>query len=344
MLLDRLIALHILPDPLIRIGIRSLLKRKLEDEYGLSPEARACEFKDWLRRMDESPIAIDTGKANEQHYEVPSLFYETVLGPHLKYSSGYWPEGVSTLEAAEAAMLKLTAERAALEDGHKILELGCGWGSLTLWMAARFPGSKITAVSNSASQREFIEVQCAQRGLSNVKVVTADMNDFEPRGESFDRVVSVEMFEHMRNIRKLLGRIETWMKPRAKLFIHVFAHRELSYPYEEENPKDWIARYFFTGGMMPSADFFRHFENGLKVISRWDVNGLHYAKTCRAWLERMDKNRSRLSAVFESTYGKRQASLWRGYWRIFFMACEELFAYRSGKEWFVSHTLMEKKS
>ena len=241
------------PDWLIRNGIRRLLRKRLREEHCDSPERQAAAFADRIDELARSEIAIETDAANEQHYEVPAAFYRRVLGRHLKYSSGMWSSDVDDLDAAEEKMLRVTVDRAQLEDGQRILELGCGWGSLTLWMGEKFPNSRITAVSNSSSQREYIMGEAARRGLGNIDVLTCDVNRLEVE-PGFDRVVSVEMFEHVRNYRQLLGRISTWLKPDGLLFVHIFCHRTLMYPFETQGEDNWMGRHFFTGGLMPAAD------------------------------------------------------------------------------------------
>jgi cyclopropane-fatty-acyl-phospholipid synthase len=280
-------------------------------------------------------VATDT--ANEQHYEVPSDLFQTFMGPHLKYSCGYWPAPETTLDEAEAAMLELTCKRAGLEDGMDILELGCGWGSLSLWMAQQYPHSSITAVSNSRTQKKFIDA----RGFRNLEVITADMNEFET-SRKFDRVVSVEMFEHMRNWHELLRRINGWLKEDGRLFIHIFVHRELAYLFNDAGEVNWMAEHFFKEGMMPSESLLSHVNNDMLVDHHWRVNGRHYAKTLRAWLDRIDKNAKDAIAILERTYGK-DARIQFGRWRIFFMACEELFGFKGGEEWYVAHYLMRKR-
>jgi len=329
------------PDALIRFGIRRLCSQRLAEAKNSSKDEMEKEHEAWIEVLKESPIALVPEKANEQHYEVPPRFFELVLGKKLKYSSGLWPEGISTLDQSEIAMLDLSCERAGLVDGQEILELGCGWGSLTLYMAEQFPKSKITAVSNSNDQREFIESRCNKLNLTNIKVVTADMNDFEAK-ELFDRVVSIEMFEHMRNYEKLLGRVNSWLKNDGKLFIHIFSHQKVAYPFEDNDDADWMAREFFSGGQMPSHRLLMSFPRQMKIEKDWRVSGLHYEKTSLAWLQKMDKNKAEVLELFKKTYGEREAGTWLQRWRIFFMSCEVLFGFNRGSEWGVSHYLFEK--
>jgi cyclopropane-fatty-acyl-phospholipid synthase len=315
----------LIPLPGLRFGVRQLLRQRLQDA------AAGPNVESFKRELEGSPLAIATDKANEQHYEVPAEFFETVLGPRLKYSGAFWPEGIATLGDAENAMLALTCERADLQNGQDILELGCGWGSLTLYMAEHYPDSRITAVSNSAPQRHFIE----SLAPDNVRVLTADMNNFQI-DERFDRIVSVEMFEHMRNYRELLSRISGWMKPEARLFVHVFCHREFAYPYETEGEDNWMGRYFFTGGIMPSLDLLPRFNQDLEAEEWWAVNGTHYSRTAKAWRENLEARRDDVLRIFQETYGK-DADRWYHRWRLFFLACEELFGYKTGSEWLVGH-------
>jgi cyclopropane-fatty-acyl-phospholipid synthase len=329
---EQLLEKDLVPDFLIRMGIRRLLAARLREE------AKADRLLMFLEELNRSPIAIDTDAANEQHYEVPAEFYQRVLGPRLKYSSGFWPQGVHTLEASEIAMLDLTAQRAGLQDGQDVLELGCGWGSLSLYMAERFPHSRITAVSNSHSQKQFIDGEAARRGLSNLTILTANMRDFKAPAR-YNRIVSVEMFEHMRNYQELMRRISTWCRPGARLFVHIFTHSKFAYPFEVRDSSDWMAKHFFTGGQMPSDDLLLHFQDHMTLVDHWRLNGVNYQRTSEAWLKNMDRNREAIRDLFARVYGKNEATRWIVRWRIFFMACAELWGYRRGEEWLVSHYL-----
>jgi cyclopropane-fatty-acyl-phospholipid synthase len=333
----------LLPDWLIRLGIRRLLAARLREEGRGGAEQQAGRLLRLVQQLRHSPIAIRADAANQQHYEVPAGFYRHLLGPHMKYSCALWPDGVATLEQAEAAMLDLTCHRARLEDGQDVLELGCGWGSLSLHMAGRYPHSRILAVSNSRSQKLFIDAAARRRGLRNLEIVTADINDFSTE-RRFDRVVSVEMFEHVRNYAELLRRVAAWSRAGALLFVHVFAHRRFAYPFEVRSASDWMAEHYFTGGLMPSDDLLLYFQDHFRIRDHWRLSGVHYRKTAAAWLERLDRNRDAVLALFAEIYGRDQALRWLVRWRVFFMACAELFGYRGGEEWMVSHYLFENSA
>jgi len=331
----------LVPDIVIRAGIRRLLKERLNEIHANDVEGAAVATQDFVALMDAGPIAPVPEKANEQHYEVPSAFFGEVLGPHRKYSSCYFNNNVESLAQAEETALAITCERAELADGQNILELGCGWGSLTLFMASRYPNAKITAVSNSQSQRQFIAGEARRRGLDNICIVTCDMNDFD-LAQRVDRVVSVEMFEHMRNYRKLFERVHKWLKPSGKFFMHIFVHRSTPYEFVDGGPSDWMSRHFFSGGIMPSNDLPLMFQDHLKFLRRWSWSGTHYEKTANAWLANMDVRRTQILPLLAQTYGANAAEMWFHRWRIFFMACAELWGYRDGQEWFVSHYLFER--
>jgi cyclopropane-fatty-acyl-phospholipid synthase len=329
------------PDRLIRAGIRVLNRQRLRDERRDSIEALREHQQAFIASLRQSPIAVETDAANKQHYEVPPEFFLHALGKRLKYSCCYYPAGNESLDQAEEHMLALTCKRAQVQDGMDLLELGCGWGSLTLWIAERYPKARITAVSNSRPQREFILQRCRERGLANVMISTADLNDFTT-DLRFDRILSVEMFEHMRNYELLLRKIASWMKPEARLLVHIFCHREYAYAFETEGADNWMGRYFFTGGIMPSYDLLLSFQDEVAIEDRWQLSGKHYQRTAEQWLGNMDRRRSQIMPVLEAAYGKKDAVLWFQRWRIFFMACAELWGFRNGEEWLVAHYLFRK--
>jgi cyclopropane-fatty-acyl-phospholipid synthase len=338
---DKLIEQNKVPDFLLRRGIRNLLKQRLNDENKGGVEAQQAHLMSLIAQLKASPIAVNTGAANQQHYEVPTQFYQYCLGKNLKYSSGYWNEGVTDIDTSEEDMLKLTCQRAGLQNGQQVLELGCGWGSLSLYMAAKFQRSTFTVVSNSRTQKMFIDMQASECGIKNLTVITADMNTFTI-DEQFDRIVSVEMFEHMRNYQLLMQKVASFLKPGGKVFIHIFTHKEYAYLFEVKDDTDWMSNYFFTGGVMPSDDLLFYFNQHLTVEDHWRVSGTHYAKTSEAWLKNMDAHKAEIMPLFETTYGKDQAVKWWVYWRIFYMACAELWNYNQGNEWIVSHYLFHK--
>jgi len=330
-----------IPDFLIRAGIRNLCRKRLQQCRTDDCESNAELVEEYMRSVDESPLAVLTDKANEQHYEVPAAFYHKVLGKNLKYSSCYFEDLVSDLTTAENKALELTCNHADLQDGQQILELGCGWGSLSLWMAKHFPKATITSVSNSNSQREYIMGQAKERKLPNLTVITADVNTFEPE-DSYDRVVSVEMFEHVRNHRGLFKRIHSWLKKDGKLFTHVFCHRSTSYPFEVEGEDDWMSKHFFSGGTMPADELFLRICGQLELETRWRWSGEHYAKTSECWLENLDRAKSEVIPIFEKEMTPEESMRMFHRWRIFFLACAETFGFANGQEWWVSHYLFRK--
>jgi len=335
-MIDTLLEKNLLPDALIRFGIRRLLAQRIREEAGYD---RARYIADLRTR----PIAEETRAANEQHYEVPTRFYQYCLGKRLKYSGCLYPTGRETLDEAEERMLALYVERARIADGQEILELGCGWGSLSLYLAEKFPGARITGVSNSATQREHIEAEARRRGFTNLTILTRDMNAFDAPAGRFDRVVSVEMFEHMKNYQRLLAGIARWLKPDGLLFVHIFTHSTLSYHFVARDASDWMSRYFFTGGQMPAHDLLMGFQDDLKLVQDWKVDGTHYQRTAEDWLRNMDAHRAEIMPILAQTYGAEHAVKWWSYWRVFYLACAELWGYRGGQEWLVSHYLFRRR-
>ena len=332
----------LLPDALLRAGIRRMCAQRLREEHALDPDAAARRHSALIAELRQSAVALHVDAANRQHYELPPGFFQACLGPRLKYSGCYYPTGNEALAQAEEAMLALYCERAQLADGQDILELGCGWGSLTLWMAERYPNARIVAISNSRPQREHILAQAARRGLGNVEIITCDVNRLElPEGE-FDRTVSIEMFEHMRNYQHLLGNVSRWLKPGGKLFVHIFCHRSLMYPFETLGDDNWMGKYFFTGGLMPSADTLLHFQRDLSIEQRWLVPGTHYERTANHWLENQDRHRDEVMSVLVQAYGAADAARWNQRWRMFWMACAELFGHADGNDWLVAHYRFSK--
>jgi len=338
-MIDTLLEKDLLPDWLIRVGIRRLLRQRLAEIERPDVAVQVTQFAAALRAL---PIAVNTAESKEQHYEVPTAFYQRCLGPRLKYSSGFYETGTESLAQAEERMLAITCERARIANGQAILELGCGWGSLTLWLAEKYPQTRVTGVSHSRTQREHILAEAARRGLANVEIITCDMNDFDITPGRFDRVVSVEMFEHMKNWPRLMGHIARWLKPEGLFFAHVFTHAHFAYHFEVRDDSDWMSKYFFTGGMMPAHELFPHFQEDLRLVQDWKINGRHYAQTAEHWLQNMDAHRPEIMPLFVSTYGAGQATKWWAYWRVFYLACAELWWFREGEEWLVSHYLFRK--
>ncbi len=336
----------LMPDALTRLAIRRLCRARLRSLQPAADDDRALSRNAFSESLRSGPIALLPEAANEQHYELPAEFFAEVLGPRGKYSCCFWPDSNASLAEAEEAALAITCQRAELADGQDILELGCGWGSLSLWMAERYPCSRITAVSNSTSQRHYVEAAAESRGLRNLTVITADINHFDPVQHdpalgSFDRVVSVEMFEHMRNLELLLERIASWLRVGGKLFTHIFCHRSMAYSFDSEGDSNWMGRYFFSGGMMPSAKLLMQFDRSLAVRRHWIWNGQHYQRTAEAWLANLDARRQQVLRILQTTYGNTDAARWLQRWRMFFLSVSELFGYAQGEEWFVSHYLLE---
>ncbi len=340
-MIDKLLGNAPIPDLLLRSGAKHLIKGKRNEVRSLfANESKALEhYADSLRKM---PVAIETDKANEQHYEVPSEFYKLVLGDYLKYSCCSWQKATN-LSEAEKEMLDLYLERAKIKDGNKILDLGCGWGSFSLYCAQKFPNAKITSVSNSKTQKDFIDAECKKRNLTNIQVITQNAANLNLGDDKFDRVVSVEMLEHFKNYEKMFANISQYLKDDGLLFIHIFTHSIGAYHFEVKDQSDWMSKYFFSGGQMPADQLFYYFQNDLEIKDHWKVNGSHYQKTSRAWLDNMDIHKDEIIDIFSRTYGVDNAMKWFRYWRLFFIACEELFGFQKGEEWIVSHYLMSKK-
>jgi len=329
----------LLPDALVRHGIRARLRRVLKALPRHDCMAALDAKHAFLAAMATARVAEVPERANRQHYEVPAAFFVRVLGPQRKYSSGFWPTPDTTLEQAEDIALELTAARAGIGPDMNVLELGCGWGAFTLWAARRFPTATFTAVSNSRTQCAFIDNEARHLGLANVRTLVADMNEFLAPAR-YDRIVSIEMFEHLRDWRTLFARIHDWLLPDGRFFMHIFCHRAHPYFYTHDDPNDWISHYFFAGGMMPSDDLPLYFQERLKLVGQWRWDGRHYARTLNAWLARLDRAGD-ITPILRATYGDEVAR-WRGRWRLFFMACAELFGYARGQEWWVSHYLFAR--
>ncbi|PTU32312.1 SAM-dependent methyltransferase [Stenotrophobium rhamnosiphilum] len=335
------------PDVLTRAAMRKLMAQRLVDESAGDGEERSRRFNDFLDELRVSPIAVETKAANEQHYEVPAEFFHLHLGPRLKYSCALYTNGNETLAQAEEKMFSLYAERAQLKNGLRILDLGCGWGSLSLWLAEKYPNSQIVGLSNSHGQREFIMRRAKERGFNNLTILTGNIVDFEIPAEQlqygFDRVMSIEMFEHMKNYGLLLKKVSRWMNADAKLFVHIFVHKLLAYHFEVKDGSDWMSQYFFTGGTMPSENLLLNFQDDVKLQQQWWVSGTHYEKTSNHWLDGMDAKKAEIMNVFRAGYGEKDAVIWFNRWRMFYMAVAELFGYNKGNEWGVAHYLFNKR-
>jgi len=339
----RLLDWGLVPDPVLRLACTLRVRNRLRSLRGGSIDEQDAMNRALRDAMRKSAVATHTAEANAQHYEVPTAFFGHVLGPKRKYSSCYWPHGVATLAEAEDAMLELYAERAGLADGQRILELGCGWGSLCLWAAERWPGTEIVTVSNSSTQRAFIEAEAERRGLTNLTVLTADITDFEPadHGEPgpFDRIVSIEMLEHVANHEELFGRIARWLAPDGRFFAHIFTGADVAFRYDADDPKDWMGRYFFSGGLMPSDDWFLHLQQDLVCVDHWQLSGTHYEKTANAWIDNLNANKAAVLGVLAADGGRHHAKVWFRRWTAFFMGCAQLWGYRKGRDFGVSHYL-----
>lgn len=337
----------LIPDVLTRSAMRKLMVQRLKDEHLDDGEARSRRFNSFLAELRASPIAVETGAANAQHYEVPAEFFHLHLGPRLKYSCALYADGNESLAQAEEKMFALYAERAQLVDGMRILDLGCGWGSLSLWLAEKYPNSKIVGLSNSNGQREFIQQRARERGFNHLTILTGNIVDFDFPAQGidagFDRVMSIEMFEHMKNYGLLLAKVACWMKPDAKLFIHIFVHRLLAYHFQVQDGSDWMSQYFFTGGTMPSENLLLNFQDDVRLQQQWWVSGQHYEKTSNHWLAGMDSKKSEIMQVFRAGYGDKEAVIWFNRWRMFYMAVAELFGYAGGNEWGVGHYLFGRR-
>ncbi|GIX05474.1 MAG: cyclopropane-fatty-acyl-phospholipid synthase [Planctomycetaceae bacterium] len=330
-----------LPEWLLRRHIRALCRQRARWAARLDQTAAALYVQQFVAAMDQADIAPESALANQQHYELPTSFFRAILGPRMKYSCCYWPAGVKTLAEAEEAALAETCRHADIRDGQHILDVGCGWGSLTLWLAEHYPRCRILAVSHSRTQRAWIEQQVANRGWQHVEVLTADMNTFHPPPQQFDRIVSIEMFEHMRNYRRLLQRLVAGLKPEGQLLIHIFCHRRLPYRYDTQGAANWMGRHFFTGGIMPHVDLLRHFADVVRLTAHWEWSGLHYQRTAEAWLQQLRQHRHEVVPLLAETYGSVHAHRWFHRWELFFLAVAEMFGLQQGEEWFVGHYLLE---
>lgn len=352
--IDKILAKGIIPDFLLRRAVRRIINKRIKSQNKLDIEARFEYLKQFISELKSQPIAVETESANEQHYELPPEFFEKILGRNLKYSCCFWEDELSykklvkqndlidRLDRAEDKMLQLSAERAEIKNGQNILELGCGWGSFSFYLARKYEDSRIIAVSNSRDQINYINKLAARNKIDNLRAVKADINNFDTDAK-FDRVVSIEMFEHMKNYQKLLAKISKFLNEDARLFVHIFSHKFYPYNYQDSKKTDWMARYFFTGGTMPSQDLLHYFNDHLTIENQWAVSGEHYQKTLESWLKIMDQKKDELYPILESTYGAENAEKWWNYWRLFFISSAEFFGCSDGNEWFISQYLFQKK-
>lgn len=337
------IARDYIPEWLIRHGIRGMLAQKIKEQTRPTPEAQRDALIAFVNELKALPIALHTDSANRQHYEVPAELFKYALGPRLKYSCALWSDTTKTLGEAEENMLDLYCQRADLHDGQDVLELGCGWGSLSLYLAVRYPNSNIVTLSNSATQKKYIDEQIAEKGIKNLHVLTANIVQFDTEME-FDRVISIEMFEHLKNYEIMLANVSRWLRAEGKLFIHIFTHKRFAYHYEDKDGTDWMTSTFFEGGTMPSEDLLLYFQKNVRIVDQWTVSGTHYQKTSEAWLANLKANKDAVMKIMAQTYGSANAVKWWAFWKLFFLACAELWGYKNGSEWTVSHYLFEPQA
>lgn len=330
----------LLSDRIIRAGIRRMIAARLREATPPDEATAAARLRQFAAERSSGPISSESARGRLP-FDAPPEFYRLTLGRRLKYSSGYWSEGTKTLDEAEDEMLELSAAHAGFADGQRVLELGCGWGSLALWIARRFPHAEIVAVSNSRTQKAWIDERARHERLTNLQTLAVDLDRFVAPGR-FDRIVSVELFEHVRNWRALLQNIARWLADNGQLFLHILTHRQYAYAYDERDRSDWMAAYFFSGSMMPADRLLFEFQGDLVVREHWPLSGVHCQRTAEAWLANMDRRPAEVIKVLEAAYGRRQARRWWTRYRVFFMACAELWGWRNGQEWLVSHYTLTK--
>ena len=335
-----LLARGLIPDWILRRGVRSQGKERLNMMNKVDSRK---EYSKFINEASTGNIAVNTDDANNQHYEVDSEFFKYCLGKNLKYSCCFWDDSTLDLDSAEDNMLEIYSKRAEIKDGMNILDIGCGWGSLSLFLAQKYPKSEITGVSNSSSQKIFIDSEASKRNISNLKIITRDINDFRTE-EKYDRIISIEMFEHTKNTKKLMNLINDWLNPNGLFFMHVFAHKENPYYFDRDQKNAWMAKYFFTGGMMPNHNLFKDLKSNLEYQKSWMLSGEHYEKTSNAWLDKMDQNKKEILSLFERSNSSSIAKRKFHFWRLFYIACAEIFGYDNGNEWVVSHHLFKKSA